>query len=84
MEHSKAHVYTVLAAQTAVEHFRAEARAAMAALQSAVEQTNARLMAKEAELDHMQRDSTYQADREAMALGNVRVQVADLQNELAD
>ncbi|KAF5834062.1 hypothetical protein DUNSADRAFT_9412 [Dunaliella salina] len=78
------HLAEVASLNGEVEHFRAEARAAAAALQSAVEQTNARLMAKEAELDHMQRDSLYQADREAMALSSVRVQVADLQNELAD
>lgn len=42
-----------------VEHYRAEARAAVASLQTEVEQTNTRLRAKEAELDHLQRNAVH-------------------------
>eukprot|EP00983_Pelagomonas_calceolata_P104328 1159012-Pelagomonas_calceolata.AAC.6 len=75
--------YTCMHALKQVEQFRAEAQAASAALQAAVERTHARVQGDESQLERLRAEAAQQANSEAMALGNTRAQVMELQAMLA-
>jgi chromosome segregation ATPase len=66
-----------------VEGYRSEAQAAGAALHSAVGQLNTRLQAEEAMLNAVQNEAARNAQNEAMALGSMSAQVAELQGVLS-